>query len=88
MNGDTIAEAIHAMARQITFYREPAGEGYPGEVIQSPTLTLALNGGDCDDIATVVATAAAVLGCEAAIGWYPTSSDGSQLSGARWLRVN
>jgi hypothetical protein len=78
MNGDQIATAIHAMVRGITFYREPAGAAYPGEVIQSPTLTIELNGGDCDDLAVVAATAASVLGCEAAIGWYPTSSDGRQ----------
>tara|TARA_R110000824_G_scaffold17503_3_gene70916 strand:- start:684 stop:1193 length:510 start_codon:yes stop_codon:yes gene_type:complete len=78
LNGDQIAESIQRMVQAITFYREPAGEGLPGEVIQSPTLTLELNGGDCDDIAVLAATAAAVLGCKAAIGWYSTSSDGSQ----------
>ena len=78
MNGDTIAQSIHAMSRAITFYREPAGEEYPGEVVQSPTLTLALNGGDCDDVAVVAATAARVLGCEAAIGWYSMTPDGKQ----------
>ena len=72
MNGDGIARPIFEMVKRITFYREPAGEQYAGEVVQSPTLTLELNGGDCDDIAVLVATAAAVFGCEAAIGWYST----------------
>ncbi len=78
LNGDTIAQSIHAMARAISFYREPAGEEYPGEIVQSPTLTLSLNGGDCDDVAVVAATAARVLGCEAAIGWYSVTPDGAQ----------
>ena len=76
MNGNTIARSIQAMVRGITFYREPAGPEYPGEVIQSPALTIALNGGDCDDLAVVAATAGAVLGCSAAIGWYPTDPQG------------
>jgi len=78
MNGDTLADSIYQLAKSITFYREPAGPNYPGEVVQSPSLTLLLNGGDCDDIAVLVATAARVFGCDAAIGWYPTSKDGTQ----------
>ena len=78
MNGDTLADSIYRMVRRITFYREPAGPEYPGEVVQSPAVTLTLNGGDCDDIAVVVATAARIFGCEAMIGWYPTSPSGNQ----------
>ena len=78
LNGDTIARDIQAMVSAISFYREPAGEQYPGEVVQSPTLTLAINGGDCDDVAVVAATAGAVLGCETAIGWYATDPAGKQ----------
>jgi hypothetical protein len=78
MNGDELARPIHQMVRAITFYREPAGDEYAGEVVQSPTLTLAINGGDCDDLAVVAATAAAVFGCEAAIGWYDTDPAGRQ----------
>ena len=77
MNGDTITRSIHQMVRGITFYREPAGPEYPGEVVQAPALTIALNGGDCDDLAVVAATAGAVLGCETAIGWYSTDPAGN-----------
>ena len=33
MNGDRIAKAIFKMVQALTFYREPAGEMYPGEVV-------------------------------------------------------
>lgn len=78
MNGDQLASAIFRLVQSVTFYREPAGPQYPGEVIQSPALTLSLNGGDCDDIAVLAATAACIFGCEAAIGWYPTDPSGRQ----------
>ena len=78
MNGDTLASSIHQLVRGITFYREPAGEAFAGEVVQSPTLTLAINGGDCDDLAVVAATAAAVFGCDAAIGWYDIDPQAKQ----------
>ena len=77
LNGEKIAEAIQQLCRAITFYREPAGQEYPGEVVQSPTVTLAINGGDCDDIAVVAATAAKVFGCEAAIGWTEEPGGGN-----------
>ena len=77
MNGNTIARSIHQMVRDITFYREPAGPEYPGEVVQAPALTIAINGGDCDDLAVVAATAGAVLGCEVAVGWYSTDPEGN-----------
>jgi hypothetical protein len=82
LNGDGLPQAILELCKSITFYREPAGATasgapYPGEVVQSPTLTIEVRGGDCDDVAVLAATAGAVMGCEAAIGCYPTSSDGT-----------
>jgi transglutaminase-like putative cysteine protease len=74
MNGEGLPAAITELCRRVTFYREPAGMEYAGEVVQSPTLTLAINGGDCDDIATLAATCGKVFGCNAAIGWYATGS--------------
>ena len=77
LNGEGLPQAILELCKSITFYREPAGHEFPGEVVQSPTLTLEVRGGDCDDVAVLAATAGAVMGCEAMIGQYPTSEDGS-----------
>ena len=82
MNGEHLPEAIAKLCSAITFYREPAGEQYAGEVVQSPTLTLAINGGDCDDIAVVAATCGAVFGCEAAIGFYETAPGSAHIVAA------
>lgn len=67
INGEELVFALHNMARSRTFYREPAGEKYAGEVVTTPEIAYSL-GGDCDDMAVLIGTGAAVFGCEVAIG--------------------
>ena len=52
----------------MTHYREPAGPGLPGEVVQTLPLTIIAGGGDCDDIVTGQAAMAMMLGLPTWIG--------------------
>lgn len=78
MNGMRMPAVLHKWARNgFTFVREPAGPQFAGEVVQSLPLTLRTRAGDCDDLATLVATAAATLGLETAIGAIFTNPQGT-----------
>jgi len=74
-SGRWIPAAIQSWARTLTFYREPAGADAPGELVASLPLTVALGGGDCDDLATAQATIALTLGLRARIGYLWTAPD-------------
>jgi len=67
-SGSWVPFALWSWARSLTFFREPAGKGLAGEVIQSLPITVAVGGGDCDDIATALGTMAGALGFPVAIG--------------------
>ena len=67
LNGDRLVEGLHAMARSREFFREPAGPDYPGEVVTTPEIAYSV-GGDCDDMAVLIGTAASVFGLDVAIG--------------------
>lgn len=66
-SGDWVPGALYRWSQQVPRYREPAGTGLPGEVVQSLPVT-SMVGGDCDDVATAIVTMARVLGVPAAIG--------------------
>jgi hypothetical protein len=71
--GAWVPAAIQSWARTLTFYREPATADAPGEVVSSFPLTVALGGGDCDDLVTAQATIALTLGLRARVGYLWTA---------------
>jgi hypothetical protein len=72
-NGDWLVTAIDRAAKRWRFVREPAGADFPGEVIQSPALSIA-NGliGDCDDWSAFACALARVFGLRCAVGYIHT----------------
>lgn len=72
-NGNWILEAIDRVGKRWRFVREPAGPEFPGEVIQSPALSIA-NGllGDCDDWSALACSLARVFGLECRIAYIHT----------------
>lgn len=66
--GSWIPWALQDWARDLVFYREPPGEGRPGEILQSLSVTLWAGGGDCDDVVIAQGTMAAILGLRVAVG--------------------
>lgn len=72
-NGDWVIHAIDRIGKKWRFVREPAGEDFPGEVIQSPALSIA-NGylGDCDDWSALACAFARVFGLECQVGYIIT----------------
>ena len=66
--GAWVPGALQAWARGMVFYREPPGEGLPGEILQSLPVTVWAGGGDCDDCVIAQGTMAAILGFKVAVG--------------------
>tara|TARA_R110000824_G_scaffold13972_1_gene60060 strand:+ start:34 stop:552 length:519 start_codon:yes stop_codon:yes gene_type:complete len=69
LNGDQYARALWDWSRSFAFVREPAGDAYAGEIVQSPILTIRLRAGDCDCMAALIAAAAGMVGMPVMIGY-------------------
>ena len=67
-SGAWVPWALQDWARSLVFYREPPHEGLPGEILQSFRVTVAVGGGDCDDVVIAQGTMAAILGFRVAVG--------------------
>lgn len=75
LNGEGYAQALYEWAHSFAYVREPAGPDYCGEVVQAPLTTIRLRAGDCDCLATLIATAAGFVGMPAAIGYVMTGDN-------------
>lgn len=78
MAGRWIPQALQRWARSLAYYREPSGEGSPGELVVALPVVIATAGGDCDDLAAAVGAMARALGFSACVGLlYPLQGNPS-----------